>query len=130
MKTQKKLMARLLLAGAALLASYVPPALADYPGTVLGQQPEGYWRFSETDPVVSISDAAINLGTLGSSRNGVYEGDLAGRGATGVIPGNAAAHFDGSSEFILVPWIAAINTYSNWTVETWFAPDTLAGGTR
>jgi hypothetical protein len=132
MKMPHKIRPRLFLAGAALLASLVPTlsALADYPGTVLGQGPAGYWRFSETTPIVSISTTATNYGTLGATRNGVYQGDLAGRGAVGVLPGSTAAHFDGAAEYILVPWHAAINTSANWSVETWFAPDTLspAGG--
>src|SRR6266496_2493285 len=127
MKTPTNILSRWLFAGAALLASHVSitPALADYPGTVISQEPVGYWRFSEAAPVVNISDAATNSGSLGATRDGVYQGDLAGRGKVGIFPGSTAAHFDGSSEFILVPWHASINTYSNWSVETWFAPDTL-----
>src|SRR5436190_14565799 len=133
MKIRPKIMARLLFAGATLLASCLSItsalAAAAYPGTVLSQDPVGYWRFSETDPIVSIPTTATNSGTL-TVRNGDYQGDLAGRGASGILPGNTAAHFDGSSEFILTTWHASINTSSNWSVETWFAPDTLtpAGG--
>src|SRR3954447_19940522 len=59
MKTPRKIMSRL-LAGATLLASFYAStsALADYPGTVLSQGPEGYWRFSETTPIINISDTA------------------------------------------------------------------------
>lgn len=125
-------MSRFLLAGVALLASCFTATIAwaDYPATVLSQDPVGYWRFSETAPVLDISATAVNLGALGASRNGVYEGDLASRGAVGVLPGNAAAHFDGVSEYVAVEWLAALNTPANWSVETWFAPDTLspAGG--
>src|SRR5690242_4161552 len=123
MKQQKRLLYRLLVAGASLLASYVSTtsSLADYPGTVLGQGADIYYRFSETTPVPDIPTIATNRGSL-SSLNGDYQGDLAGRGATGVLSDNTAASFDGSSESVLVPWNAAINTYSNWSVEAWFAP--------
>lgn len=100
-------------------------AWADYPATVLSQDPVGYWRFGETAPVLNLSATATNRGTLGATRNGTYEGDLASRGADGVIPGNLAAHFDGASEYVSVEWLEAFNTPANWSVETWFAPDTL-----
>ena len=116
---------RVALAGASLLAGYfaTTTAWADYSSTVLAQNPEEYLRFSETAPVVFVSPAAVNIGSLGPLRQGTYNGDLAGRGATGVIAGDTAAHFDGVSEFITMPGIAAINTFSNWSVETWYAPD-------
>lgn len=123
-------MPRLLLVAATVLSSYLSTstASADYSETVLSQDPVGYWRFSETATVLNISPTAINLGTLGASRNGEYIGDLAGRGEIGIFgpSGNTANHFNGASELTTVEWSAAFNTFSNWTVEAWFAPDTLS----
>jgi hypothetical protein len=131
MTTAPKVLSRLLCTGATLLACGISTvALADYPGTVLSQDPVGYWRFSETTPVVNVVDVATNLGTLGATRNGVYQGDLVGRGAPGVLTNDTAAHFDGLAEYVSVEWLAALNPPANWSVEAWFAPDTLspAGG--
>ena len=41
-----------LITGAVLLAAFLPALVrADYPSTVLSQNPIGYYRFSETAPI-------------------------------------------------------------------------------
>jgi hypothetical protein len=82
----------------------------------------GYWRFSGTDPIPSFSTIATNLGSFGAPENGVYGGDLAGRGATGAVAGDTATSFDGVTEFVDVPYLAALNPTNAFSVEGWLAP--------
>ncbi len=50
-----------------MVAVLCASASADYPTTILSQNPIGYWRLNET-----ADDEAPNLGTAGSDFNGEY----------------------------------------------------------
>src|SRR3954471_21466177 len=108
------------MAAALLALCSILPAWADYQSTVLSQGPSGYWRLNETTPVANLSTVATNLGSLGAGGNGTYNGDLAGRGTTGAVAGNTAAHFDASAEFVATALGAQTGDFS---AECWFAPD-------
>ena len=117
--------ARRHLAGAALLAlSAALPAHADYQSTVLSQGPVGYWRLNETTPPQVAVTTAANSGSLGATGNGTYEGSQGFfRGATGALAnGTTAAHFDGSSQDVLIPYNAALNP-ATFSVEAWVNAD-------
>jgi hypothetical protein len=108
------------MAAALLAFCSILPAWADYQSTVLSQGPSGYWRLNETTPVANLSTVATNLGSLGTGGNGTYNGDLAGRGTTGAVAGNTAAHFDASAEFVATTLGAQTGDFS---AECWFSPD-------
>ena len=123
MKHHKPILTYPPLAGAVFLAATLASyAAADYPTTVLSQGPVGYWRLNETTPVVQVSDVANNRGSLGTAENGVYGGDLAGRGVDGAVAGDTAAAFDGATEYVDVPYNVALNPAANFSIEAWLAP--------
>jgi hypothetical protein len=108
-----------LLAATVLLGlSAALPALADYPSTVLSQGPAGYWRLNETvAPPANV--VAINQGSL-SGANGTYQ-NFPTRGLTGPFAGSAGLGLDGVSQFVNIPWQAAINPNA-FSVEIWANP--------
>jgi hypothetical protein len=102
---------------AALLAA--SQARADYPSTVLSQSPSGYWQLNETtQPAPTVQ--ATNIGSIGSSANGIYSG-FPTRNITGPFTGSKAVGLDGVSQNITVPWQAALNP-TNFTFEIWANP--------
>lgn len=127
MRKPKQLIPKLFLTGASVLAS-VLVARADYPTTVLSQNPVGYWRLNETTPVVALSTIATNLGSLGAAQHAAYQGDLSGRGSSGALAGDTAASFDGASQYVVSPYAASLAP-TNFTIEGWFAPVAYGGGT-
>ena len=91
--------------------SVVPPAPADaYGAAVYADDPDLYWRFAETSGTMAAdSGKSLNDGTY---RNGVALGQA------GKIPGNTAATFNGSDDFV-----SSDAQFSNPTVyseEAWF----------
>ena len=101
---------------------------ASYQATVLAQGPVGYWRLGEAAPVAELLPVAVNLGWLGSARNGTYRGDLTDRGALGAVSGNAAIELDGASQYVEVLGASAFGSPS-FTAECWFAPNGPGGTT-
>jgi hypothetical protein len=98
----------------------------NYQNTVLSQGPVGYWRLNDNTPVPdpnTLGFTATNRGSLGTAADGTYGGDLAGRAAVGAIAGNFGCHFDGSVEYVDVPYNAALNPAGDFTAECWFSPD-------
>jgi hypothetical protein len=88
---------------------------ADYPSTILEDNPVGYWRLGETDgPTVT------NRGSLGAAGNGETVDTPVTFGLPGAIQGdpNTAAGFDGSSAKIEVPYSPELNP-TNYTIEVW-----------
>lgn len=94
-------------------------AMADYAGTLSSLNPQGYWKLNEAD--VSFSGGvATNLGSLGTAGNGTFffSPALQQEGALG--PGNdLAANFNGTSQYLEVPYAAALNPPGPFTVEFW-----------
>jgi hypothetical protein len=118
------------LGGAIALALFAAsPARAqyDYPSTVLAQGPVGYWRLNETTQPHPPITTAANLGSLGATGNGTYNG---GQGFYRGFPGalansDTAVHFDGTSQFVSVPYDATLNP-STFTIEGWLSADNIA----
>src|SRR5258708_19057457 len=79
---------------------------ADYQATVLSQNPAAYWRLNESiSPSAPVTTAA-NLGSLGATDNGTYNGAQGFfRGAVGALSSaDTAAHFDGGSQDVQSPF--------------------------
>ncbi len=105
---------------------------ADYPATVLSQEPVGYWRLNETVQPPSPRPAA-NIGSLGAAGEGRYlfaprrgePGALAGTSATSVkfFNPNQDPAFGGSK--IEVPFKTNLNPNGPFTVEFWAKPTTI-----
>ena len=128
---QKYHHARFALASVAALATgaALHASAADYQATVLSQNPAAYWRLNETPSPIAPVTTAANLGSFGSLDNGTYNGSQGFfRNAVGALSGSSdkAAHFDGSSQGVQVPFDPALNG-TNFTVETWVAPDLVGG---
>ncbi|HVY69401.1 MAG TPA: LamG domain-containing protein [Verrucomicrobiae bacterium] len=108
-----------LLAAASLRA-------ADYPATVLGDNPRGYYRFNDTTKRENVN---VNIGSIGLAANAT---NLNVHPVAGAIAGspNSAAYFDSSARSI-VPWNAGVNpdASKDFTIEAWFYPtsDKVAG---
>src|SRR5215472_11109259 len=95
------------ISGALLLAAAAAmPARADYPSTVLSQNPVGYWRLNETTQPVNAT-TTVNFGSLGSSAAGTYNNSAAG-GQTGPFAGSTAVSLDGVSQSVTTPWQAGL----------------------
>ncbi len=113
------------LATVVLLSTKPACAATSYQTTVLSDSPLAYYRLGET----SLPDVAKNSGSLGAVGNGTYRHDNANQTTvhrvTGALTGNgnAAASFQSSDGApVLVPYIAALNPSSAFTVEAWVNP--------
>jgi hypothetical protein len=128
MNTLTKRLSRAPFAGLAVLAATLAlSARADYPSTVVSQGPVGYWRLNETAQPQPPITAAANLGTLGATDNGTYEGDQSFfRGFPGALASSDQAvqvNVAASDQYVQVPFDPALNP-TNFTVEGWLAPAT------
>lgn len=102
----------IMLTAAAAVALVAAPASAGlYSDAVLGDNPVGYWRLSDTGGTAV--DATSN-GHDGAYLNGVVQG------VPGAIFGDpdTAANFDGSNDKIDVPYSSALNP-NTYSFETW-----------
>jgi hypothetical protein len=116
-------------AGLALLAMLaVSPARADFPSTMSGLNPIGWWRFNEpaTSPPLEI---ITNASPLGSVANGFCVGGplLAQPGIMGnciqfLNPGDGTGSVPTKAD---VPWNAALNPKPPFSVEFWTKPTTI-----
>ena len=97
-------------------SSAVTPVADAYAAAVAADSPAGYWRLGE-------SSGAVAADASGNGRAGSYLGSPT-LGQAGVVAGNAAAGFNGSSQYGQVPYDAALNG-SQFSVEAWVK---LAGG--
>ena len=113
----------LLLAGCSILVAAAP---ADYPATVLANEPLAYYRLNTSTDRPNVNRNSGSLGAAGNSTN------LNVHGVSGVIVGsrNGAAYFDSSARTI-IPWNAALNPAAtqDFTMEAWLLPtsDKVAG---
>jgi hypothetical protein len=89
-----------------------PPA--GYASTVLGDHPVAFWRLADSSGPTAVDSAGGNDGTYNAT--GVTYG-VAGP------PGDSAkaAHFDGASGRVVVPFTPALNPAGPFTVEFWAA---------
>src|ERR1035438_199742 len=104
----------------ALFAALPARAQYDYPSTVLAQGPVGYWRLNETTQPHPPITTAANLGSLGAPGKWGYNG---GQGFYRGFPGalansDTAVHFDGTGQFVSVPYDATLNP-STFTTGSW-----------
>ena len=92
-----------------------------YKDAVLGDSPLGYWRLGES------SGTTAGDGVAG--RHGTYAGtpSLGQPGALNLNT-NTAATFNGSTQYVRVPYAGALNPSSAFTVEAW-AKVTSGSGT-
>lgn len=95
---------------------------ADYPATVLADNPPGYWRLDSL-PIVEQS-YATNIGTAGAALNGVI-GNFTREGIPGAVAGDAdtAMQFIGNGNSrIVVPYDPSLNQGGSFTFECWINP--------
>jgi hypothetical protein len=110
------------IVSAALLLAAGAAAAADYPSTVLSDNPRAYYRLNDPTARTPINKNSGSLGAAGNATN-----DLAGivRPFPGALvgDGNRSEFFDFSSR-TEVPWNAAVNPPNTqpFTVEAWFYP--------
>ena len=118
------------VSAAVVFGSGLPARAADYPTTVQSYHPVGYWRLNETTPLPV--DPATNAGTAGAAVNGAYRGGASHPVAPGALAGDTdpAARFDGSSQYVEVPYSAALNPASTITVEFWAKLDVATSGAK
>lgn len=118
---------------AILIASFCAPGIAaDYPATVLSQQPVGYWRLNEIAQP-PLPRPAANSGSLGVTGNGQYQrgpkrgepGALFGSSATAArfFNPNLDVAFGGSK--VEVPFNGALNPNGPFSVEFWVKPNKI-----
>ena len=101
----------------ALSGASLPAAAADYPTTVLADQPLGYYRL-QTPTRTNLNLNSGSLGIAGNATNfNVYP---VGGGIAGSR--NGAAYFNGSRT--IIPFQAALNPAGNkdFTIEAWIQP--------
>jgi hypothetical protein len=125
---------RVPLGGAIVLALFAAlPARADYPSTVLSQNPAGYWRLNETGQPPPPPINASNIGTVGSpAGDGTYEPGCI-RGVTpGAIvsqPANGCVELTGiAGNRVRIPDQPQWSGAPVFSVEFWIKPtrtDTL-----
>lgn len=108
---------RLLAATVPLLAASA--VQADYPATVLQDQPLAYYRLNGSAIPASVN---VNRGSLGAAGNAT---NLNTHPVAGAIKGsrNASAYFDSTAR-AMIPWNAALNpsASTDFTIEAWFYP--------
>lgn len=95
------------------------PTPADaYGAAVFADQPWAYWRLDE-----ATGDLAVD--SSGQAHHASYQQGV-GRGAAGIVDGNAGATFDGSNDVVVASdAVIGPNTYS---AEAWFKTSTTTGG--
>ena len=100
-----------LLCWAGLASQAHASASSDYASTVLADKPLNYWRLSEESGPTA-ANAVFN------GMSGRYFGPPA-LNQPGILPGNAAVSFDGESDYISVPYLAASATQDRVSLEMW-----------
>ncbi len=88
-----------------------------YQTTVLNDSPAGYWRLGENNGVATPPSLAANLGSTGTSADGLYSGGVTLQAAGALGNADRAANF--SSGTVSVPYDAALNPDGAFTVECW-----------
>ncbi len=116
------------VAGLALwLAGGTSVVQADYPNAVLNDEPRGYWRLNEVDPV------ARNSGTSGAALNGQYVNGLPGAPGPSELAdgtpllgiGSNNIAFDVGENTYLMGVDSLLNDLDAFTLSGWFRPREL-----
>jgi PKD repeat protein len=93
-------------------------APASYSTLVLGDRPVGYWRLGDAPGTTTATDAT-------GAASGTVVGGVT-RGLPGVVNGDAAMGFDGSTGYVKVANRSNLNfTTHNFTVEAWAKPTSV-----
>lgn len=122
----------LAIAATALLAlTAVLPARADYSNTVMSLKPVAYWRLNESAvPAVNYGvGTATNRGALGPAANGTYYHSSTAQ-QPGAVAGNPGVLFNGSSQYVEVPYSPVLNTNGPFSVEFWANQTVVAAGAK
>lgn len=90
-----------------------------YATAVQAFNPAGYWRLNETQQPTG-QGIATNLGSLGASANGTYQGVPAW--VSGALPGNSNQAATISGDYVQVPYINALSLDAPFTIEAWLKP--------
>ncbi|HUL50956.1 MAG TPA: LamG-like jellyroll fold domain-containing protein, partial [Candidatus Nitrosotalea sp.] len=106
----------------------VDPLESSYPGLVLESMPVGYWRLNETT-----GDVAANLGSLGGTADGHFQGSPV-LGASGPVPpqfprfepDNYSPQFDGVDDFVAGP-SGLMNDLPAFSMAGWIRPTGVQG---
>ena len=93
-------------------------AKADYPSTVLSQNPAAFYRLNET--IKPNFTHVTNSGSLGTAADGYYT-NLPSFNLPGPFTGSSAVGFDGTSQYAYTPWVSGLNT-STFSFEIWANP--------
>jgi hypothetical protein len=123
-----------LLATAAPVLILVATARADYRSVVLADKPAAYYPLNESTPWTP--NVATNSGSLGAAGNAVsFAGEVFR------VPGAIVGDPDTAIRFIeidtnsndggvptVIPYVAALNTASSFTVEAWLRPTEEGNG--
>jgi Concanavalin A-like lectin/glucanases superfamily/Immunoglobulin I-set domain len=108
-----------ILLSALMLLVYSITARADYSysNAVAALSPVAYWPLEETNQPPS--NAATNLGTVGSAYNGFYGSGMT-LGVTGALVGDSdtAVSFNASSE-VVVPYGSVLGIHAPFSAEVW-----------
>src|SRR5437867_3175240 len=91
----------ILLVAVAVIGVRVEAALAAYVDTVTADHPTGYWRLGDSTGTTAVDNSASQV-------NGTYVGSPA-LGQTGAVQGDTAVTFNGTSQYMRVPYTAALN---------------------
>ena len=121
---------RSFVAASTLALACVAASAADYPTTVTGFGPLGYWRLDETTAAPAVNKVS-NSGSLGSAADGFVVLDV-GKGEPGVVgtairlnnPGPTVGY---SGSKVDVPYHPGLNPVPPFSVEFWAKPASLAG---
>lgn len=125
---------RLLALAAGSLCLGTQPAAADYASEILSENPLAYYRFDDAVATDGLdTTVATNLGSLGATGNGSFDGANS-RGVAGAISGDTAIAFAQAAPAninyvgsVVIPNNAALNpsqTGTNpFTVECWVKPN-------
>jgi Concanavalin A-like lectin/glucanases superfamily len=90
-----------------------------YRDAVMADNPVGYWPLDET--------SGTSAGDSKNGRNGTYTNGVT-LGQSGALPdsiNNKAASFDGTNDYVTVPYAAALSP-ATFTVEAWVKPNGTA----
>ena len=111
------------LAVAALALLAVSDSYADYPSTVLSDNPLAYYRLNDSVARSNINKNSGSLGAAGNATNDLATGVVHPFPGAIVGDGNRSEFFDFTTR-TEIPWNAALNPPNTqpFTVEAWFYP--------
>ena len=102
------------------------PAWADYPGTVLADNPAGYWRLG----ALPANNITTNLGFIGSAGDATNTGTLTLNSDSPVVGGGGSSiNFDAGG-LIALPYSPKLSATNAFSYEVWYNEDPGSSGIR